>query len=221
MITWYGQFQDYLNQLLANLPWGNLLQAGRKAITSLWNRMRNQGLYEVLAYESTLELLDVRGVKAHFHKRQKVRYLQDNIIAYQDQAWGDGEFLLNYRCVPGVAVDRYRFGHKTIILISLREVKPRGSVDEFQIERDIRQGFITALEQWETEISHPTRTLKIMVIFPRKRPPQQISLVEADRQRFQILGMENKKQLPDGRWEVGWETKQPKLNERYIMKWVW
>ena len=47
-----------------------------------------------------------------FSKRQRVRYLQNNIIAYQDQAWGDGEMLVNYRCSPGVPVDRYKLGHK-------------------------------------------------------------------------------------------------------------
>jgi len=46
------------------------------------------GMYEVLEYESTLELKDRAGKRATFKKREKVRYLQDNIIAYQDQAWG-------------------------------------------------------------------------------------------------------------------------------------
>jgi len=31
------------------------------------------------------------NVEATFKKREKVRYLQDNVVAYQDQAWGDGE----------------------------------------------------------------------------------------------------------------------------------
>jgi hypothetical protein len=87
-------------------------------------------LYEVLEYESTLELKDREGRKATFKKREKVRYLQDNVIAYQDQAWGDGEILLNYRCTPGAPVDRYRSGYKTTILISRREVKDKGDVDE-------------------------------------------------------------------------------------------
>jgi len=54
-------------------------------------------MYEVLEYESTLELKDRGGKRATFKKREKVRYLQDNVIAYQDQAWGDGEILVNYR----------------------------------------------------------------------------------------------------------------------------
>ena len=55
-------------------------------------------MYDVLEYESTLELKDRGGKRATFQKREKVRYRQDNIIAYQNQAWGDGEVLLNYRC---------------------------------------------------------------------------------------------------------------------------
>jgi hypothetical protein len=47
----------------------------------------DEGMYEVLEYESTLELLDRQGKRARFGKRQKVRYLQNNIITYQDQGW--------------------------------------------------------------------------------------------------------------------------------------
>ena len=91
-------------------------------------------MYEVLEYESTLELKDKHGEFAVFRKREKVRYLQNNIMAFQDQAWGDGEILLNYRCKPGNAVDFYRTGHKTYILVSLREIKNKGGVDNFNIE---------------------------------------------------------------------------------------
>jgi hypothetical protein len=38
-------------------------------------------------------LEDPEGKRATFKKREKVRYLQDNVIACQDQAWGDGDIL--------------------------------------------------------------------------------------------------------------------------------
>ena len=72
---------------------------------------------------------DQEGKSATFKKREKVRYLQDGVIAYQDQAWGDGQILVGYRCSPGTPVDRYRSGHKTYILISRREVKNKGEID--------------------------------------------------------------------------------------------
>jgi hypothetical protein len=118
-------------------------------------------MYEVLRYESTLELKDRGGRRATLKKREKVRYLQDSVIAYQDQAWGDGEILVNYRCSPGTPVDRYRAGYKTYALISRREVKNKGDRDEFNIEWGIRQGFLKRTGHWETHVTHRTRHLKL------------------------------------------------------------
>ena len=171
-------------------------------INSVWQKMTSPGMYEVLEYESTLELLDDEGKKATFRKRELVRYLQDNIIAYQDQGWGDGEILLNYRCSPGVPVDRYRFGYKTYILLSLRDVKNRGDLDEFNMEWRIRRGFLRRTEQWETEVRHRTKHIKIRVIFPKSRPPRFASIVQSSDQRTIELGEGSRKRLPDGRWLV-------------------
>jgi hypothetical protein len=206
--------------ILSGLPWMEIFARSWQFFRQILFPSR-QGLYEVLEYESTLELLDRKGEKAIFKKRQKVRYLQDNIIAYMDQAWGDGKFLLDYCCSPGVAVDQYRFGHKTYILISLREVKQRGDTDEFYIERKIKIGFLRQQEQWETDISHPTRQVAVRVIFPKERPPLRVALVENTRQRTILVGDQHQLQLPDGRWQVAWETDHPRMNERYVLKWEW
>jgi hypothetical protein len=154
-------------------------RAVRKAIQGRSYR----GLYEVLECESTLELRDRKGNRATLKKREKVRYLQDNVVAYQDQTWGDGEILLHCRCTPGIPGDRHRSGYKTYILISRREVKDKGDVDEFNIEWGIRQGFLRRAEQWETHVTHRTERLKINVVFPRPRPPRHAVLVEGNRQR--------------------------------------
>ena len=206
---------------LLDLPWieiaGELWKISRKVMRGL----SNEGMYEVLEYESTLELKDRRGENAIFRKREKVRYLQDYIIAYQDQAWGDGEILLNYRCTPGTPVDRYRTGYKTLILISLREVKNRGDVDEFNIEWGIRKGFLVQTGFWATEISHRTKQVKAKVIFPKSRPPLRASILEKNRQRTHSLGNDSILELPDGRWLIVWETNHPKLYEQYILNWEW
>jgi hypothetical protein len=46
----------------------------------------HEGMYEVLDYEIRLELADTKGEKAILYKRERVRFLQNNILAYQDQA---------------------------------------------------------------------------------------------------------------------------------------
>ncbi|MEL7672955.1 MAG: hypothetical protein AAGU78_04375, partial [Chloroflexota bacterium] len=48
------------------------------------------GLYEVLDFDHTLELCDVKGKRAIFRKREKVKLLQDYVASYVDQAWGRG-----------------------------------------------------------------------------------------------------------------------------------
>ena len=208
-------------EVALKLPWDVIIDQGSKLANLIWLQLQKRGLYEVLEYESTLELLDTTGKLACFSKRQQVRYLQNNIIAYQDQAWGDGEILVNYRCSPGEPVDRYRLGHKTLILISLREIKQRGDIDEFNIQWEMKNGFRQSQESWETEISHTTRKAKIQVIFPQERPPTRAIFVEASRQLGKIALNENRHQLPDGRWLVTWDIDHPRLNERYILKWSW
>ena len=215
------QIFDNLIDLLKRLPWMDIFINIGKLGLDLVKGSAIKGLYEVLEYESTLELKDTKGERATFQKRQKVRYLQDNIIAYQDQAWGDGKILLQYRCSPGKAVDRYRLGHKTHILISLREVKNKGDEDEFNIQRGIRNGFMRSEEQWETEISHPTKHMKIGLLFPKERFPKRVVVLESDRQRSQVLTSASIRTQPDGRCQVTWEQANPRLHERYILKWSW
>jgi hypothetical protein len=210
---------DRLIAILLGLPWPKVLKQAYNLIRTVMPGHSGR-IYEVLAYESTLELKDRGGQRATFHKRERVRYLQDRIIAYQDQAWGDGEILLDYQCSPGTPVDRYRSGHKTYILISRREVRDKGDVDEFNIEWGIRQGFLRQAEQWETHVTHRTKRLKINVIFPRSRPPRHPVLIEGNRQRSHDLG-KNAQVLPDGRWRVSWETHRPRLYENYVLQWEW
>ena len=87
---------DQFVALILSLPWLDILAETYRLLHSLWRGLADEGMYEVLKHDSTLELLDRQGKRARFEKRQKVRYLQNNIIAYQDQGWSDGESLLDY-----------------------------------------------------------------------------------------------------------------------------
>lgn len=209
-----------LKTILTQLPWLDLLNAAGELVATMMENAQQQGLYEVLDYETTLTLHDVRGERATVAKRQTVRYRQDHILAYQDQAWGDGEILLNYTCTPGVPVDRYRLGHKTLVLISLRQAKHLGDEDTFRFNWDIRRGFLRSHEQWETEIQHRTRQVQVNVVFPQGRPPTQATLIESSTQRsIDLRG--TIEELPDGGWSVGWGKAYPRLHERYILAWRW
>jgi hypothetical protein len=210
-----------LGKMNLDLPWLDLFGGVNKIGQQLVQKVYQGEMYTVLEYDSTLELHDCKGQRATYRKHQKVRYLQDNIIAFEDQAWGDGEILVGYKCSPGVPVDQYRLDYKTFILISLREVRNKGDIDDFNIEWGIRGGFLRPTEQWGTEIRRPISKLKVSVIFPKKRPPQRMVVIEKSRQRRFGLGKNAKQQLPDGRWRVTWKKNNPRRSETYLLEWKW
>ena len=178
-------------------------------------------MYEVQELETSLELLDSKGEKAVVKKRQKLRYLQNHIIAYQDQAWGDGEILIDYKCSPGIPVDQYQLGHKTIILISLRSEKIKDYVYEFNIQWKIKSGFVKNVESWSTLIQHKTKYMKVKIIFPKSRMPIKTSLIEGKNRKAAILNEKQKIYLPDGRLQVTFEKFKPRMDEELILEWKW
>ena len=184
-------------------------------------KLKKPGMYEVLNYESTLEILDPKGKQAKFSKFEELKFLQDNVIAIQDQAWGDGKILFDYRCTPGVPVDFYRSGHKTHILISLRDVKQKGDQIKSNLEWNIKNGFLNSSGYWATDINHYTRKMKVIILFPKERPPMKLLITETNRQNSKELPTEIITRLPDKHWQVTWEKRNPRLHEHYILKWEW
>ncbi|MEM9681206.1 MAG: hypothetical protein AAF901_12860 [Bacteroidota bacterium] len=178
-------------------------------------------MFETLDYEVSVELLDTKGHKAIHSKREQVRYIQNNIIAYQDQAWGEGDFLKGYHCSPGKLADSYREGDKTILLISLQGRRQKGDIDTFHIERKPTDTFTQNKEYTGVEISHKTKQLTINIFFPKKRPPTSYVLVEKQLKRHTPLSSKHLRQLKDGRWLLSWSTSKPRLFENYFIQWEW
>jgi hypothetical protein len=179
------------------------------------------GTYEVLEHRVILELKDTKGKKAVYKKHQKIKFTQDNVIAYQDKAWGAGKIFADYKCSPGKAVDRYKEGHRYRVLISLRETKNKGDEEIIHIERTILNGFTRSHESWQTDIDHRMRKLSINVIFPRRRLPKVVNLIEQNSTKTTPLDYRHIHTLPDGRCQVTWKTNNPRLFEAYIMAWEW
>ncbi len=200
--------------------WATLAQEAWELLKTIAAE-RTVGLYEVLDFDHALEICDFRGKKAIYHKRETVHVLQDFVSAYQDQAWGLGNIFADYKCSPGIPVDRYRDGHKYRVLISLREIKRRGERMRIRIDRTVRNGF-TQVEGWsETEISHRTKHLRTSVTFPKERHCKQAALIEQNAGRVTPLAPSNIELLLDGRQRIFWETKKPVLFETYTLKWEW
>lgn len=179
------------------------------------------GMYEIIEYEATLEITDRKGKEVKLTRHEVIRFLQDNIVAIHDHAWGDGEIFADYHCQPGVPVDFYQDGSKYNILISLRETKNRGDIVDLWIERDIKNGF-TKKEEWlETEIDHWTEHMKLSIIFPQERPCQRATLMRRSTNETVALDGQHFSVLSDGRQILTWKTNRPKLHDQYMIKWQW
>ena len=189
----------------------------RRVIT----REAHEGMYHILSYTSTLELLDPKGETAVFKKHQRVKFLQDHVLAFQDYAWGDGEIFADYSCRPGEVTDVYQEGDRYNILISLRETKAAGDIEDFYINRTVIDGFTKDQESSQIEIRHKTKRLRLEVIFPPGRPCRRAMLVERSRNRTTVLNQDHFNDLPDGRQSVAWETTTIRRFEIYTLTWTW
>ena len=199
--------------------WESLYKLFKK-VASLFTRKRNLGIYEILDYETTLEL-SATGKTATFLKRQKVRFLQDNVISFQDYAWGQGEIFTDYKVSPGIVADRYLSGDRWNILVSLRNSKNRGDIEEFFIESTFQDSFLKPEEWQQIEIRHRTKHLKMTIVFPKKRHCKQAVVQQRGHHRSIELGNEQFGLLPDGRQVVTWETRNIDPLEVYTLRWTW
>ncbi|MCO6451385.1 MAG: hypothetical protein J5I90_11420 [Caldilineales bacterium] len=150
-----------------------------------------------------------------------MKFLQDNAIAYQDHAWGDGDLFADYECAPGIVVDKYQDGERWNVLISLRETKNKGDVVDFFIKRTVKNGFAKPEEWRQTTIQYPTKRLRLSVVFPSDRRCKRAMLLQRTRNKTTVLGHEHFLDLPDGRQVLTWETQNPRRFETYTMKWHW
>src|SRR5512139_2747290 len=64
---------ERLTTVLTGLPWIEILAQAWKFGRKIMRGLADEGMYEVLEYETTLELRDRRGENALLRKREKVR----------------------------------------------------------------------------------------------------------------------------------------------------
>ena len=85
----------------------------------------------------------------------------------------------------------------------------------------MHNAFLKSTGFWGTAINHRTKKVTIEIIFPKDRPPRQLSITENNLQRTRTLGNNIQNILPDGRVKIVWEKENPRLYENYLLKWEW
>lgn len=216
-------FVDDAQKILRQISpqWISLLLDLIVSIQKYVKQTSPEGLYEFLQYEFQLELLDTEGRSARLTKHARVKFLQNNVIAFEDFAWGDGNVLVEYACSPGYVVDRYREGARWNILISLRESKQRNDVQDFYMESKLKNSLLGKEEWCQIEMQHRTRFAKIAILFPEKRHCTGAVITERTTNRTSHLDGRNFTVLSDGRQLLSWENIEPRQFETYTIHWTW
>jgi hypothetical protein len=213
--------ESIISALLSAIIKSEFPQQALASIMDKWRTSQFKGAYDVHTFYATFELLDKKGHLATYTKRAKVRFLQNLVFAIQDQAWGDGNIFAEYRCTPGVPVDKYQEGYRQYVVISLRRNYQKGDVQELVTERTIEDGFLSTNETFQIQVDYPTKELSTTIIFPKGRHPKSIAIVENNLKLSHQLGKDHETSLPDGRVSYTWWVKRPRLFEGYIFKWEW
>jgi hypothetical protein len=107
------------------------------------------------------------------------------------------------------------------VLISLRETRQRDEIQDFHIERVVKNGFTSSQEWQQAEIRHKTRHLKLSVLFPKTRPCLRAWIRLRSRNRVSALGSEHFQLLPSGRQLLSWETRNVSPLEVFTLRWQW
>ena len=221
------RLSDRLNAILRRLlgldalVWVRYVLQGARAVYEVLAGGGGQGIYDVLEHHTILELKDTKGEVAVVKRRQKVRFLQDHVAAITDHAWGEGEIFAEYDCSPGVPADFYQDGSRHTVLISLREIKSRGDILKLVIRRKIVGGFRKPDESWETAIYHRIRHLSVSIVFPKERGCRKATVTQRSTSKTVVLGRQHLRFLGDGRQTLTWEIRNPRLYDRYSLRWRW
>jgi Tetratricopeptide repeat/TIR domain len=192
--------------------YGRLLRSGR-----------SHG-YEILEQDHEWDLARPDGSLAIHRKRLRVRYL-NQVISIADFAWGDGNLFAEYTCDPGRVVDRIVVKNQLWVLISLGDVRKRGSQEVLEFRRSVTDGFLNSTEWVELEALE-AKHVSLKVVFPKERRPKNVEIVKTGRSPFgrrierrevlpasamdevsqrQVITIEERTHSPNTKLQIRWE----------------
>ncbi len=190
-----------------------------KYIEKLATRLsRDRDLYEVKDYRSALDVLDARGMRTIYSKKERIRFLRDNVGSFYDYGWGMGQPFASHRVHPGRIAERRKIGSRYRSLIVFPEPQRRGDEMTLSVHRLMRNA-VTGDDGWlEMEVYHKTRRVHLRVTVPRTRTVRAARLVDARRGTTQSVGV---RRVADGRQQFQWSTSSPQVGDRYTLAWDW
>ena len=206
-----------LQVLLQVLVWVG--PAASKYIDQLVNRLGgNQDAYEVLDYKASLEVLDVKGTRAVYTKRERIRFIRDHIACFYDYGWGTGDAFASHRVSPGRVIERRQVGPRYRSLVVLPEPQNKGDEMMLEVRRLVREGLIDKRNWLEAEVNHTMQHLKLSVTLPASRKVLAARFIKRREQQESPLAI---RCSANNRQHLVANVVKPPKGDLYTLEWDW
>lgn len=180
-----------------------------------------EGLYEYTHAEDVWDIEDRDAHTVTLTKTRTVKYLQNEVFAIRDFAWGTGA-VSGAQVIegPGDAVHDYTRDEQEHTIILLDGIRGRRSdPDHFKFRRVFADSFPDRTESVVAEVVNATGRIAVTVRFPPDRPPTSAWLT---RREAGIVEEEPIVPRPSGgRQQVTWTTDRPRRFASYRIYWKW
>jgi hypothetical protein len=194
-------------------------------VYALWVRERYGGIYEILTSQLIWNLEAQDGSLARVTKRNRVRFIQNNVLAIPDYIWGDGAMSSDYTCTPGKKVAEHQEGAKNCVVIALDRMYKRDEELDIEIARTVRGAFTGKREWIEVKPVAGTPALSFMVIWPAGREPRDATVTieneRRNRRKVRALGDEQLAWHEGGRRKYAEHFDNPSSDEVIRVDWSW
>ena len=173
--------------------------------------------YENLLLDVTLDLHDRSGRRATVICKQKVRFLVQDEAIVSSPVWGDGNQLASCSVTGARRLAERQDGPRRVQLLALDRNSHTPRQAHLVMRREVRDGFTSADEYFESTVQRPTARLNLTVLFPRSRPPRGNHIVSSTGEKISPPRL----RLSDGRAGLRWSLQSPRLGSVYSLRWAW
>lgn len=181
-----------------------------------------EGLYTYVEADDEWDIQDDGGQLAINTKRRKIKYLQDEVFAIRDYAWGTGTIgPAKVKAGPGRAVRDYTRDNRHHTIILLDGIRKRGNEDEFTIVREFKGSFVDpATESVQLDVLHTTDVVRSKIVFPAGRPPTRAWVTRKEGQ-VEVQDPLTPEPAGGGRQQIAWSRERPPRYAVFTIGWTW
>lgn len=182
--------------------------------------LHSRSPYRVILDETLWDIKD-DGRLTQFHRKRKIRLLQDDVLSLYDWGWSDGdEDDPDY--TGATKVDSFQFEGRKYSLLSLRRFYPRNSIVDLGIRRTLHDALTAAQERINMHCLDPTDVQIVTVQWPPGRHPSSVRLnrMSANGDRA-IENVDGRLGVIGGRSELRIETREPERRSVTTIEWDW